>query len=167
MSARSMNIVTNLPYIDECGSNHQYTNLHMKQSQITPTLCSKSSSTTKYFCSTEPVKKIGHWKKASESTILMDIESYELFRNTCCYAESLGVQYPLNKLKLQVFKSPNFGFKDTSSLAVASKYKMWSLHQKDFLEETYKLYPEERDQVTEIPKKAVIDDILILSSLYD
>ena len=44
---------------------------------------------------------------------------------------------------------------------------MWSLHQKDFLEETYKLYPEERDQVTEILKKAVIDDMLIPSSLYD
>ena len=65
------------------------------------------------------------------------------------------------------FKSTNFGFKDTSSLAVTSNYKMWSLHQKNFLEETYKLYPEERDQVTEIPKKAVIDDILILSSLYE
>ena len=167
MSARSMNIVQNLPYINDRSSDHQYIILHMKQPQITPALCSKCSSTTKYFCSTEPVKKIGHWKKAPESTILMDIESYDLFKNTCCYAESLGVQYSLNKLKLQVFKSPNFGFKDTSSLAVTSKYKMWNLYQKDFLEETYKLYPEKRDQVTEIPKKAVIDDILILSSLYD
>ena len=97
----------------------------------------------------------------------MDIESYDLFKNTCYYAESLGVQYSLSKLKLQGFKSTNFGFKDTSSLAVTSNYKMWSLHQKNFLEETYNLHPEERDQVTEIPKKAVIDDILILSSLYD
>ena len=162
MPARSMNIVPNLPYIDERGSNHQYIILHMKQPQITPALCSKCSSTTKYFYLTEPVKKIGHWKKASESTILIDIESYDLFRNTCCYAESVGVQYPLNKLKLQVFKSPNFGFKDTSSLAVASRNKMWDLHQEDFSEETHKLYLEERDQVTEILEKAVTDDMLIL-----
>ena len=161
MSTRSMNIVPNLPYIDERGSNHQYIILHMKQPQITPALCSKCSSTTKYFGLTESVKEIGHLKKAPETTILMNIESYELFKNT------LGVQYSLSKLKLQGFKSTNFGFKDTSSLAVTSNYKMWSLHQKNFLEETYNLYPEERDQVTELPKKAVIDDILILSSLYD
>ena len=161
MPARSMNIVPNLPYIDERGSNHQYIILHMKQPQITPALCSKCSSTTKYFGLTESVKEIGLWKKAPETTILMNIESYELFKNT------LGVQYSLSKQKLQGFKSTNFGFKDTSSLAVTSNYKMWSLHQKNFLEETYNLYSEERDQVTEIPKKAVIDDILILSSLYE
>ena len=155
MPARSMNIVPNLPYIDERGSNHQYIILHTKQPQITPALCSKCSSTTKYF---------GLNWSLEESFRIHNIngyQSYELFKNT------LEVQYSLSKLKLQAFKSPNFGFKDTSSLAVTSKYKMWSLHQKDFLEETYKLYPEERDQVTEIPKKAVIDDILILSSLYE
>ena len=168
MSARPMSIVQNLPYINDCGFDHHYIILHMKQPQINPVLCSKCSSTTKYLCSPEPVvqepyKKIGHWKKAPESTISMDIESYNLFKNPRYHAESLGIQHPLNKLKLQVFKSPNFGFKDTSSLAVASKNKMWDLHQEDFSEETHKLYPEERDQVTEILEKAVTDDMLILS----
>ena len=105
-----------------------------------------------------------------ESFRIHNINGYQILwiiQKHLLLCRELGVQYPLNKLKLQGFKSPNFGFKDTSSLAVTSKYKMWSLHQKDFLEETYKLYPEERDQVTEILKKAVIDDMLILSFLYD
>ena len=93
----------------------------------------------------------------------MDIESYNLFKNPCYHAESLGIQHPLNKLELQVFKLPKSGFKDTSSLAVASKDKMWDLHHENFSEETHKLYPEERDQVTEILEKAVTDDMLILS----
>ena len=122
MSTRSMNIVPNLPYIDERGSNHQYIILHMKQPQITPALCSKCSSTTKYFGLNESAKEIGQWKKAPETAILMNIESYELFKNTS------GVQYSLSKLKSQVFKSTNFGFKDASSLAITSNYKMWSLH---------------------------------------
>ena len=122
MPARFMNIVPNLPYIDERSSNHQYIILHIKQPQITPALCSKCSSTTKYFGLNESAKEIGQWKKAPETAILMNIESYELFKNT------LGVQYSLSKLKSQVFKSTNFGFKDASSLAITSNYKMWSLH---------------------------------------
>ena len=93
----------------------------------------------------------------------MDIKSYNLFKNPCYHAESLGIQHPLNKLELQVFKSPKFGFKDTSSLAVASRNKMQDLHQEGFSEGTHKLYPEERDQMTEILEKAVTDDVLILS----
>ena len=118
-----MNIVPNLPYIDERGSNCQYIVLHMKKPQITPALCSKCSSTTKYFGLTESIKDI--------------------------------------------FKSTKFGFKDTSSLAVTSNYKIWSLHQKNFVDETYNSHPEDKEQVTEIPKRAVVDDILIPSSLYD
>ena len=161
MPTRSMNIVPNFPYIDEHSSNCQYIILHMKKPPATPALCSKCSSTTKYFGLTESVKDVGHRKKAPENTILLNIESYEIFKNT------LGVQYLLSKLKLQGFKSTNFGFKDTSSLAVTSNYKIWSLHQKNFVDETYNSYPKENYQVTEIPKKAVVDDILILSSLYN
>ena len=93
----------------------------------------------------------------------MNIEPIKSLKNPYYHAESLGIQHPPNKLELQVFKSPNFGFKDTSSLAVASRNKMWDLHQEDFSEGTHKLYPEERDQVTEILEKAVTDDVLILS----
>ena len=163
MSARSMNIAQNLPYINDRGSDHQYIISHMKQPQITPALCSKYSSTTKYFGLTEPVKKIGHWKKAPESTISMNIESYNLFKNPCYHAESLGIQHPPNKRELRVFKSPNFGFKDTSSFAAAGKNKMCDFHQECFSEEPHKLSPEEQDQVTEILEKAVADDVLILS----
>ena len=82
MPARSMNIVPNLPYIDEHSSNYQYIILHMKKPQVIPALCSKCSSTTKYFGLTESVKDVGHWKKAPENTILLNIESYEIFKNT-------------------------------------------------------------------------------------
>ena len=168
MSARPINIIQNLPYIKDCGFDHQYITQHMEQLQINPALCSKCSPATKYFCSPEPVvqepyKKSGHWKKAPESTLSMDIESYKSFKNPCYHAESLGIQHPPNKLELQVFKSPNFGFKDTSSLAVASRNKMQDLHQEGFSEGTHKLYPKERDQMTEILEKAVTDDVLILS----
>ena len=156
-----MSIVPNLSYSDEHSSNCQCISLYRRNPQITPALCSKCSSTTKYLGLTESVKDVGHRKTAPENTILLNIESYEIFKNT------LGVQYLLSKLKLQSFKSTNFGFKDTSSLAITSNYKMWSLHQKNFIEEKYNSSLEERDQVTEIPKKAVVDDILILSSLYN
>ena len=141
---------------------------NMEQLQVNPALCSKCLPATKSFCSPEPVvpepyKKSGHWKKVPESTLSMDIESYKSLKNPCYHAESLGIQHPPNKLELQVFKSPNFGFKDTSSLAAASRNKMWNLHQEDFSEGPHKLYPKEKDQVTEILEKAITDDVLILS----
>ena len=118
-----MNIVQNFLYSDERNSNCRCIVLYMRNPQITPALCSKCSSTTKYFGLTESIK--------------------------------------------DNFKSTKFGLKDTSSLAVTSNYKIWSLHQKNFVDETYNSYPEEKEQVIEIPKRAVVDDILIPSSLYD
>ena len=172
MSARPINIIQNLPYIKDCGFDHQYITLHMEQPQINPVLCSKCSSTTKYFCSPEPVvqepyKKSCHWKKAPESTLSMDIEPYKSLINPCYHAESLGIQHSPNKLELRVFKSPNFGFKDTSQLAAAGKNMMCDFHQEYFSEGPHKLCPEKLDQVTEILERAVTDDVLILSSLHD
>ncbi len=118
-----MNIVPNLPYSDERNSNCRCIVLYRRNPQITPALCSKCSSTLKYFGLTESIK--------------------------------------------DVFKSNKFGCKDTSSLAVTSNYKIWSLHQKNFVDETYNSHPEDKEQVIEIPKRAVVDDILIPSSLYD
>ena len=167
-SARPINIIQNLPYIKDCEFVHQDITQHMEQLQINPVLCSKCSPATKYFCSPEPVvqepyKTSCHWKKAPESTLSVDIEPYKSLKNPCYHAESLGIQHPPNKRELRVFKSPNFGFKDTSSFAAAGKNKMCDFHQECFSEEPHKLSPEEQDQVTEILEKAVADDVLILS----
>ena len=53
--AKPMNIIQNLPNIKECEFDHQYITQHLEQLQINPTLCSKCSPATKYFCSPEPV----------------------------------------------------------------------------------------------------------------
>ena len=116
-----MNIVPNLPYSDERNSNCRCIVLYRRNPQITPALCSKCSSTLKYFGLTESIK--------------------------------------------DVFKSNKFGCKDTSSLAVTSDFKIWNLHQKNFVGETYNSHLEDKEQLKEILKKAVVDDILIPSSL--
>ena len=73
-SARPMNIIQNLPNAKECEFDHQYITKHLEQLQIDPTLCSKCSPATKYFCSPEPVvqelyKKSCYWKQVPESTL--------------------------------------------------------------------------------------------------
>ena len=62
-----------------------------------------------------------------------------------------------------VFKSSNFGYRDTSSLAVVSNFKNLSLHQTNFMAEEHNPHLEDKEQVIEILKKAVVDDILIPS----
>ena len=64
-----------------------------------------------------------------------------------------------------VFKSSNFGYRDTSSLAVVSNFKNLSLHQTNFMAEEHNSHLEDKEQVIEILKKAVVDDILIPSTL--
>ena len=64
-----------------------------------------------------------------------------------------------------VFKSSKFGCKDTSSLAVTSNFKIWNLHQRNFVAEAHNSHLGDKEQVIEILKKAVVDDILIPSSL--
>merc|ERR1712112_529606 len=65
-----------------------------------------------------------------------------------------------NKLELWVFRSPNFGFKDASSLAAAGKNKMCDFYQEHFPEEPHKLSHEDLDKVAEILEKAFSDDVL-------
>ena len=62
-----------------------------------------------------------------------------------------------------VFKSSNFGYRDTSSLAVVSNFKNLSLHQTNFMAEEHNSQLEDKEQIIEILKKAVVDDILIPS----
>ena len=64
-----------------------------------------------------------------------------------------------------VFKSSNFGCRDVSSLAVASNFKSWNLHQMNFMAEEHNSHLEDKEQVIEVLKKAVVDDVLIPSSL--
>ena len=58
-----------------------------------------------------------------------------------------GSPYPFldptrrNKLELWVFRSPNFGFKDASSLATAEKNSMGSFYSTYFPEGKHKLKP--------------------------
>merc|ERR1712240_532583 len=65
-----------------------------------------------------------------------------------------------NKLELWVFRSPNFGFKDASSLAAAGKNMMCQFYQEHFPEGPHKLSPEELKKVAEILQKAFSDDVL-------
>ena len=66
-----------------------------------------------------------------------------------------------------VFKSSNFGYSDTSSLAVVSNFKNLSLLQTNFMADEHNSQLEDKEQVIEILKKAVGDDILIPSPFND
>ncbi len=64
-----------------------------------PTLCSKCSPATKYFCSPEPVvqelyKKSCYWKQVPGSTLSMDIEPYKTLKAPYYYMENLGIKHP-------------------------------------------------------------------------
>merc|ERR1711895_273719 len=65
-----------------------------------------------------------------------------------------------NPLELWVFRSPNFGFKDASSLAAAGKNMMCHFYQEYFPEGPHKLSPEDLKKVAEILEKAYSDDVL-------
>merc|ERR1711962_1231259 len=65
-----------------------------------------------------------------------------------------------NQLELWVFRSPNFGYKDASSLEAAGKNKMCRFYQEYFPEGPHKLLPEDLKKVAEILEKAFSDDVL-------
>merc|ERR1712163_63927 len=65
-----------------------------------------------------------------------------------------------NELELWVFRLPNFGFKDASSLAAAGKNKMCDFYQEHFPEGPHKLLPRDLDKVADILEKAFSDDVL-------
>ena len=64
-----------------------------------------------------------------------------------------------------VFKSSSFGYRNVSSLTVASNFKSWNLNQMKFMTEEHNSHLEDNEQVIEVLKKAVVDDVLIPSSL--
>merc|ERR1711973_412670 len=63
-------------------------------------------------------------------------------------------------LELWVFRSPNFGFKDASSLAAAGKNMMCHFYNQYFPEGMHKISPEELKKVAETLEKAYSDDVL-------
>merc|ERR1712101_48328 len=115
-STKPMDIIHNLPNPNECEFDHQYIAQHLTQLQMDPTLCSKCSPATKYFCSPEPViqelyKKSCYWKQVPESTLSMDMEPYKNLQTPYYNAENIGIQHPPNRPRGQVhikrvFKPP-------------------------------------------------------------
>ena len=100
-----------------------------------PTLCSKCSPATKYFCSPEPAvqelyKKSCYWKQVPESTLSMDIEPYKDLQTPYYNTENLGIQHPPNRPRGQVhikrvFKPPqgNKEFAYTAKMSSLSALK--------------------------------------------
>ena len=78
-----------------------------------------------------------------------------------------GSPYPFldptrrNKLELWVFRSPNFGFKDASSLAAAGKNSKGSFYSSHFPESMHKLKPSDVRQAEDYLERAFSDDVSI------
>merc|ERR1712002_233346 len=65
-----------------------------------------------------------------------------------------------NKLELWVFRSPNFGFKDASSLAAAGKNMMGKFYDDHFPKSLHKLPKQDIISAADILEKAFSDDVL-------
>ena len=65
-----------------------------------------------------------------------------------------------NKLELWVFRLPNFGFRDASSLAAAGKNIMCRFYEEHFPEGHHKLPPQDITRVAEVLEKTFSDDVL-------
>ena len=110
-----MQIISNLPQMKECEFDHQYIAQHLEQLQMDPTLCSKCSSATKYFCSPELVvqdlyQKSCYWKPSTEATISMDIPPYNTLRTPYYSIQNLGIIHPANRPRGQVHIKRVFQF---------------------------------------------------------
>ena len=66
-----------------------------------------------------------------------------------------------NKLELWVFRSPNFGFKDASSLAAAGKNSMGEFYRSYFPEGRHKLNLQDIKQAEDYLERAFSDDVSI------
>merc|ERR1712089_63963 len=150
-STRPMNIIQNLPNAKECEFDHQYIAQHLEQLQMDPTLCSKCSPATKYFCSPEPVvqelyKKSCYWKQVPGSTLSMDIEPYKGLKTPYFHMENLGINHPPNRPRGQVhikraFNMPQGNKEFTYTAKMSSLSALRTLQDKPAMAEevTYKL----------------------------
>ena len=66
-----------------------------------------------------------------------------------------------DKLELWVFRSPNFRFKDTSSLAAAGKNSMGTFYSSHFPEGMHKLKQSDIKQAEEYLERAFSDDVSV------
>ena len=66
-----------------------------------------------------------------------------------------------NKLELWVFRSPNFGFKDASSLAAVGKNSMGSFDSTHFPEGMHKLKQADVKQAEDYLGRAFSDDVIV------
>ncbi len=82
-----------------------------------------------------------------------------------------GSPYPFldparrNKLELWVFRSPNFRFKNTSSLAAGGKNSMGSFYRNHFPESMHKLKPSDIRQAEDYLERAFSDDVSVTAFL--
>lgn len=130
---------------------HQYIAQHLEQLQMDPTLCSKCSPATKYFCSPEPVvqelyKKSCYWKQVPGSTLSMDIEPYKTLKTPYYHMKNLGINHPPNRPRGQVhikrvFKIPQGNKEFTYTAKMSSLSALRTLQDKPAMakEVTYKL----------------------------
>ena len=70
-----------------------------------------------------------------------------------------------NKLELWIFRSPNFGFKDVSSLAAAEKNSMGYFYRNYFPEGRHKLKPSDIRQAEDYLERAFSDVVSITAFL--
>ena len=82
-----------------------------------------------------------------------------------------GSSYPFldpnksNELELWVFRSPNFGFRDASSLAAAGKNSMGQFYRQFSLESMHKLKPQQIAQAEDYLQRAFSDDVSVTAFL--
>merc|ERR1712089_72690 len=158
-STRPMNIIHDLPNAKECEFDHQYIAQHLKQLQMDPTLCSRCSPATKYFCSPEPVvqelyKKSCYWKQVLGSTLSMDIEPYKTLKKPYYYMEKLGINHPPNRPRGQVhikrvFRIPKGNKEFTYTAKMSSLSALRTLQDKPAMakEVPYKLRADVNNEI--------------------
>ena len=146
-----MQIIANLPKMKEGEFDHEYMAQHIEQLQMDPTLCSKCSPATKYFCSPEPVvqelyKKSCHWRQSPGSTLSMDIKPYNTLLAPYYYPQHLGIIHPQDRPRGQVhikrvFQFPQGSKEFTHTAKMSSLSALKTLQNKPAMakELTYKL----------------------------
>ena len=70
-----------------------------------------------------------------------------------------------NELELLVFRSPNFGFRDASSLAAAGKNSMGQFYRQFSPEGMHKLKPQDIAQAEDYLERAFSDEVSVTAFL--
>ena len=126
-----MEVAHILPIPNYHKSNHQHLAHHLTQLKMDPTLCSKSSPTTKYFSSPEPAaqelyKITCYWKQALGSPLSMDIKPYKNLQTIYYNTDNLGIQHESPSLQRTIltYKLPP----SSPSTHLSCYYKISLIH---------------------------------------